>query len=69
MTKEKKTGQHPERPSWESFWDRPVRDGIDEFLRGRTDVVEPGRFATGFGKHVRPNRLGPPSYRKIKRHI
>ena len=34
----------PVRPSWDSFWDRPVPDGIDGFLRERADVVEPGRF-------------------------
>lgn len=34
----------PVRPSWDSFWDRPVPDGIDDFLRERAGVIEPGRF-------------------------
>ena len=34
----------PVRPSWDSFWDRPKLDGIDDFLRERPDVVAPGRF-------------------------
>lgn len=34
----------PVRPSWDSFWDRPAPDGIDDFLVERAEVVEPGRF-------------------------
>ena len=48
MDKNQGTGQRPERPKWDSFWDRPVPDGIDDFLddflRERFDVVQRRRF-------------------------
>lgn len=37
----------PVRPGWDSFWDRPAPEGIDDFLRERPDAIEPGRFELG----------------------
>lgn len=37
----------PLRPTWDSFWDRPKPEGIDDFLSERPEVIEPGRFEFG----------------------
>ncbi|MEJ2442297.1 MAG: type II toxin-antitoxin system VapB family antitoxin [Exilibacterium sp.] len=34
----------PVRPTWDSFWARAKIEDIEDFLRERPDMIEPGSF-------------------------